>query len=296
MSEQTRARYPDEEGRVVRDGVGVFWERYGDGEPAIVFVPPGMLVHSRFWKGQIAYFARRHRVLVFDGRGNGRSDRPDRPEAYSEAEQARDALAVMDATETERAVLVGGGRGAYRALIAAAREPDRALALVLAVPDWWLRPEFVEAFLSEPRDSYGDGFDRLNPHYWRNDWEGFLRWWMAIGLPEPHSTKAFEDAVGWGLETDPDTFWVAAQAPGVAGRTELAELGRKVNCPILVMEAGQDAVAPEGQAQLVADATGAELIGFPNTGHALVGRHPVAFNLALREFVERAAATSAASR
>jgi len=39
--EQTRARYPDETGYIERDGVRVFWERYGDGEPTVLFLPPG---------------------------------------------------------------------------------------------------------------------------------------------------------------------------------------------------------------------------------------------------------------
>jgi hypothetical protein len=38
-AEQTRARYPDARGYVDHDGVRVFWERYGDGEPAILFLP-----------------------------------------------------------------------------------------------------------------------------------------------------------------------------------------------------------------------------------------------------------------
>ena len=34
--EQTRARYPDTEGFAERDGIRVFWERYGTGEPVVV--------------------------------------------------------------------------------------------------------------------------------------------------------------------------------------------------------------------------------------------------------------------
>src|SRR5438128_12307044 len=37
--EQTRARYPDQEGYVERDGVKVFYEVYGEGDPTIMFVP-----------------------------------------------------------------------------------------------------------------------------------------------------------------------------------------------------------------------------------------------------------------
>ena len=63
----------------------VFWERYGDGEPTILFLPTWSIVHSRCWKAQIPYFARHSRVLTFDGRGNGRSDRPAEPERYATA-------------------------------------------------------------------------------------------------------------------------------------------------------------------------------------------------------------------
>ncbi len=54
----------------------IFWERYGDGEPAVLLLPTWTIIHSRFWKMQIPDLARRTRVITFDGRGNGRTDRP----------------------------------------------------------------------------------------------------------------------------------------------------------------------------------------------------------------------------
>ena len=42
-----RARYPDSEGFVERDGVKVAYEVFGSGEPALVFAPTDPLVHSR---------------------------------------------------------------------------------------------------------------------------------------------------------------------------------------------------------------------------------------------------------
>ena len=120
-----RARYPDETGYVERDGVRVFWERYGDGEPTVLFLPTWSIIHSRGWKAQIPYFARHFRVVTFDGRGNGRSDRPSAPEAYATDEFVADALAVMDATGTERAWLVSLSMGAPRALLLGADHPER---------------------------------------------------------------------------------------------------------------------------------------------------------------------------
>lgn len=61
--EQTRARYPDEEGFVERDGVRIFYEVYGDGEPTVLLMPTWSIIHSRFWKAQIPYLARHFQVL-----------------------------------------------------------------------------------------------------------------------------------------------------------------------------------------------------------------------------------------
>ena len=66
-----RAVEPDESGFIR----GTYWERFGDGDTTVLFVPAWAIVHSRMWKMQVAYFARHFRVVVFDPRGNGRSER-----------------------------------------------------------------------------------------------------------------------------------------------------------------------------------------------------------------------------
>lgn len=81
--EQTRARYPDAEGYVERGGVRIFYEVYGESGQTVLLLPTWSIIHSRQWKMQIPYLARHCRVVTFDGRGNGRSDRPDEPVAHS---------------------------------------------------------------------------------------------------------------------------------------------------------------------------------------------------------------------
>src|SRR5947209_16594391 len=121
--EQTRARYPDESGYVERDGVRIFYEVYGSGEPTVLLLPTWSIIHSRHWKMQVPYLARHYRVVTFDGRGNGRSDRPMGPQAYEEREYAADAIAVMEATVTEQAFILSLSMGAQRSLILAADNP-----------------------------------------------------------------------------------------------------------------------------------------------------------------------------
>ena len=130
--EQTRALYPDTEGYVERDGVRLYYEVYGNGEPTFFLLPTWSIVHSRHWKMQIPYLAHHRRVVTFDGRGNGRSDRP--ATGYEEAEFAADALAVMDATATGHAVIVSLSLGAQRALLLAAEHPERVDGAVFIAP------------------------------------------------------------------------------------------------------------------------------------------------------------------
>ena len=59
------------------------------GEPTVFLLPTWSIIHSRHWKMQIPYLARHCRVVTFDGRGNGRSDRP--AAGYDEREFAADA-------------------------------------------------------------------------------------------------------------------------------------------------------------------------------------------------------------
>ena len=127
-----RARQPDDSRRVERDGVGVHWERFGDGEPTILLLPTWSIIPSRHWKLQVPYLARHHRVVTFDGRGSGRSDRPAGPAAYTRHEYVADALAVLDAAAVERAVLVALSRG--RGVGAAARRRPSAIASSASSP------------------------------------------------------------------------------------------------------------------------------------------------------------------
>ena len=132
-----RAAHPVDSGFAAdpASGVRVAWDAYGEGDPTILFIPSTPIVHSRQWKGQVPFFARHHRVVTFDGRGNGRSDRPPDPDAYREEEFAADALAVMDATGTPAAVLVGlCGDGVWRSIQLAVRAPERVLGIVAFAP------------------------------------------------------------------------------------------------------------------------------------------------------------------
>jgi pimeloyl-ACP methyl ester carboxylesterase len=284
--EQTRARYPDESGYVERDGVKVFYEVYGEGDPTVLFVPPWSLVHSRCWKMQIPYFARHCRVLAFDPRGNGRSDRPVDAEAYGEYHYADDALAVLDETGTERAVVVTHSLGAQRSLLLAADHPERVTGIVFIAPALMIAPgpahRDVYPF-DEPLDT-DEGWAKVNTYYWRRDFPGFVEFFFSQGFPEPHSTKPTEDTIGWGLETDGETLATLSRNRFIA-QDEIRAVCKRVRCPVLVVSGDQDALTTHRRGVALANATGGTMVTLEGSGHFPHVRDPAKVNLLLHDFI-----------
>ncbi len=294
-AEQTRARHPDQEGFVERDGQRLFYEVHGDGEETIFFLPTWSIVHSRMWKMQVPYFARHFRVVTMDGLGNGKSDRCHDPERYDAAAFADDCLSVMDATGTERAVLVAVSRGTQWLLELAARHPERVAGTVFLgplfpyTPSHWtmlLHPASRRGFFT--RMPAYRGWGRFNANHWREDYGEFAEWFWRRCLPEPHSTKALEDAVGWTLDTDAETLVATGQGHVHRDRATLRDLAGRLPGPALVIHGTQDKVTPLRDGKALARLAGADLELVEGGGHTVHARKPVQVNLALRELAERA--------
>ena len=288
VREQTRARYPDAEGFVERDGLRVFYEVYGKGELSVLLLPTWEIVHSRAWKCQIPYFARHGRVVTFDRLGSGRSDRPVEVRAFDRRASVGDALAVLDRARVEQAVVVSWC-GAGDDLILAAEHPERVRGLVLIGPDLMLTddPAAEQGYQFEGEPETLDGWAKWNRHYWLRDWPGFLEFFFGKAFTEPHSTKQIEDAIGWGLQTDPQTITRGMDAEWPNDRATALRLCAQVRCPTLVIQGSEDAIVGSARGASVAEAIPfARLITLDGCGHAPHLRKPVVTNLVIRGFCE----------
>jgi pimeloyl-ACP methyl ester carboxylesterase len=284
-----RAVAPDAEGSVTRDGVRVHYERYGSGTPTVLLLPTWSLVHSRHWKMQVPYLAKHHTVVTFDGRGNGRSDRPAEPAAYTVAEFAADALAVMDATETERAVLVSVSRGALWSLRLCAEHPERVLGAIFIAPAVPFAPAPAERRVVQRFDDVTErpvGWEKYNAHHWKADYRDFVEFFMGRIFTEPHSTKQYEDAVGWALETDPATLIATHYGVDDCTAQVIGRLAADVRCPVLVIHGSDDGIRSHAQGVALAERTSGALVTLEGSGHFPHTRDPVRVNLLIKRFVD----------
>src|SRR4051812_9840285 len=297
-----QARAADAEGFIEHLGVKVHYEIHGERGPTILLLPTWTVIHKRFWKAQIPYLSRHFRVVTYDGPGNGRSDRPTTSEEYGQAAQVGYALAVLDASGTDRAVVVGLSRAANWALELAAEHPSRVHGTVLVGPAVALAardrrpavqgpsedagtdlgPSIVPQLGTDP-DSHWAKYAR---GYWLENYEDFLWFFFGRCFGEPHSTKQIEDAVGWGLETTAEVL-VAESRAGRPDQDTIERWCARVTSPVLVIHGTDDRVRPAAIGERIAELTGGRLELLAGSGHVPMARDPVRVNLLVAEFAER---------
>ncbi len=269
---------PVREGYVERDGVKSWYAVWGDAGPWLAFAPIFQIVHMQMLKAAVPYLSRHFRVVTMDGRGNGRSDRPQGQDAYTFDHYYRDFLAVLDAAGADRFAVIGISATAMTALRVAAEHPERVTHVIAAGGYAQSRLETEKALARA----------RAASEQMRADWPGFLDAFFTVCFTEPHSTKPFEDGLRYGLAT---TGEVVDWARNGWMNQDVEPLARRIACPTLVMHGDGDQRVPyklgEDIHRLV---PGARMLTIGGGGHITAARDPVVFNRAVREFVAGPAA------
>jgi DNA-binding winged helix-turn-helix (wHTH) protein/pimeloyl-ACP methyl ester carboxylesterase len=174
--------------------VNIAYQVLGDGPLDLVFVM-GWISHLEyFWRDpSFARFLRRlasfSRLILFDKRGTGLSDRVPLHELPTLEQRMDDVRAVMEAVGSERAALCGVSEGGPMSALFAATYPERTAALVMIgtyakriwAPDypWAPTPEQREHFFEEMREHWGGpiGIEERAPS--KVDDPQFRQWWAT---------------------------------------------------------------------------------------------------------------------
>lgn len=253
------------------DGVHVAYQEFGDGPIDILFVL-GWVTHiERMWEeprierflARLASFAR---VMVFDKRGVGLSDRVPEDQLPSLEIRMDDARAVMDAAGSERAVVLGHSEGGPMAALFAASYPERTIGLVLfgtslcwnGAPDYpWPRYTSEEAFaeMAVERESEW-GTRELAAKYLVSD--------FAPGLAHDESTIAWLADYMRNAASPGAASAFARMNRGIDARSALSA----IHVPTLVMARDDDVDFPAAETEWIARRIrGARFVSFPGDEH-----------------------------
>jgi len=244
------------------DGTSIAYAVAGDG-PFDLLCIPGFVSHLElFWEapgaehyfGRLASFAR---LIMFDKRGQGLSDRPPGPPTLEQS--AGDARAVLDAVGSEKAAVYGISEGGPMSILLAATSPERVTALALygtwarlvQGPDYpeGVPPEQFERFIDANTDNWG-GPVALN--LWAPSLIGDKpgeRWWARL-LRQGISQSG------------------AAALIRLYTQVDIRDVLPTITVPTLVVHRTGDRMVPIGAARaLAAGIPGAKLVELPGHDH-----------------------------
>ena len=250
---------------------GLYWEEHGSKDAPPVILSPGLGGSAAYWIANLAELASSHRVILYDHRGTGRSDRALAFSATVE-DMADDVIALMDGLGLGSITLVGHAAGGVIGLALALRAPERLDRLV--VVNGWSKadPHFLRCFdtrLALLRDSGVRAFLHAQPI--------FL--YPARWISENAERLAAEELQQ--LEHFQGVPNLESRIAALAAFDVDDRLG-EIRTPTLLIAAEDDMLVPascsERLAEGLPDATLATMTG----GHACNVTEPIYFNHILR--------------
>jgi pimeloyl-ACP methyl ester carboxylesterase len=250
------------------DGLSIAYQVLGRGPVDLVLTPGWISNVDAAWdmpplRSFFRQLASISRLILFDRRGSGLSDRPTQVESLALEHGVDDLRAVMDAAGSDRAVLFGFEDGGMLAGMLAATHPDRTVALVLFAP--WVK---VLKTLDYPfgwSEAEWEEWERQIAAEWGTT--AFTRWQFTLIAPGLEGDEALIQAF--------TRYWRACASPAAAKAIDAMNLEvdarpvlRSIHVPTLVMNRIDDRMDPLAEARFIAGAIpGARLVELPGVEH-----------------------------
>ncbi len=255
---------PDTQYVVTEDGLHIGYQVFGAGPYDLVFNDVLSNVDANWdvpsWAATLRAFGRRARVITFDRRGFGVSDRPASPNSLSLELGVDDLRSVMDAAGATRPVMMGFEWGCALSLLFAASYPERTAGLVLLSPVvyYWRTPEYPWGRSVEEADrTLQQDLDWGSTEVWRAS----LR---KMGVVDPDDAEARAWAKWARLVASP----LARQAiRRVEQQTDVRSLLPGIQVPTLVLQkaGAYDRTGDGGAPWVASQIPGARFLIVPGT-------------------------------
>jgi pimeloyl-ACP methyl ester carboxylesterase len=248
--------------------------------PALAF--HGFALNAHSWDEVAPSLSQRLRLLAFDQRGHGLSERPAVLAHYARDSMVRDIEEIVAALGLDRPVVIGHSMGGMNALTFAARNPDKLRALVLVDVGPEVKVDGAEEvirFVAGPYelDSLDAWVEHTAKYYpWRS--KERIRARLEVSLRKTESGK---------LAKQYDERFRSADFRGVAQGEDLWSLARRLRAPTLLVHGEKSPVLTREMAERFAHSvSGVRLVTIPGAGHSVAGDAPDAFARVVNEFLD----------
>jgi len=251
------------------DGTRLYYQSQGQGE--VLLLLAGQSCDHREWDRIASDFSQSFQVIVWDYRGTGRSDKPEKP-AYSTRGFAADAVAVLDHCGVTRAHAYGISMGGRVAQWLAMDHPHRLGALVMGATTPGKRHGISRPASVDKALRSGDVQALLHT--------AFTPGWIAS-----HQTLADTIAAQWQAPLPAHVRRLHYQAS--EGHDSWDHLPW-ISAPTLVIHGSEDEVNPVGNAYLLAARiAGAQLLLLPGARHGYAEEMRAPAFSAVRDFLSK---------
>jgi len=258
--------------------ISIYYESHGEGEPLVLIMGYGG--SSGQWFSQIPGLSQEYRVVAFDNRGTGRSDKPDVP--YTMQMLAEDVSGLLEALAIDAAHVYGVSMGGMIAQELALRHPDKVLSLILGCtshggPNSILADAEALAILFDPERA------KVPPEQKARDLVPFLYTQKFID----NNPDIVEQYIAKTLEYVTPVLGFRRQAQGIMAHDTYDRLPQ-IKVPTLVIAGTADRLIPVENSRLIASRMpNAELVLLENVGHGFFTEALEEANKAVLDFLGR---------
>jgi 3-oxoadipate enol-lactonase len=258
------------------DGTRIHYEVTGKSGATPVLMIQGLGASKNAWNLQRIAMATRFRIISFDNRGAGRSDKPTEP--FTLEQMADDALAVLDAAGIETAHVVGASMGGVISQIVAVKFSHRVRSLTLVCTACRNHPWRQELLQSWAKTAADKGMIEVGKEA--------AQWVMS-----PRSFRRLVPAFTWMgplAALRPRHSFVSQIDAILNTREDLVDQLSTITAPTMVIVGNQDILTPRGDSEEIAERIpNSELVVISGAAHGLMMEHSSTFNKILIEFLQR---------
>jgi len=252
-------------------GTRIYWEESGSGEPLLLIM--GLGYSREMWHRTRPLVSAHYRTILFDNRGVGKSDVPQG--AYSIAQMAADAAAVLDAAGIPKAHVFGVSMGGMIAQEFAINYPERVNRLVLGCTACGgshaisAAQPVIDVLLARARMTPEEGAEAMVPYIY------------DASTPR----ERIDEDLAIRRRTYPEPAGYLGQVQAILGWTSFDRLAN-IHAPTLIVHGETDQLVPPQNAPVLArNIAGSRLVMLPHASHIFMTDQPEPSHRAVLNFL-----------